>query len=363
LPPSVEFELWWNLYCFIVRNREKIYEITSRKEPKATEELQKQLLVSNQYLLELYREYSQFWKQKSTPENDQKYKDAWKDWETIWQNEQEGKGTTAAEVPSKSEGNLCGTPPPLSRSGHGHPDYSTSFSGPSRSQNTITETKRRRFSAEYPRNNDTIAEYHKNHDSIAEYPKSNDSIQQSTIALRISSPNPVYDIPEPSLPTKKSSADASPTEIPLRRGSIGWRALPKWHRKSGGPHSFDEKSRISNCTVDGTQEEFMEPPLAVRQVSSHDLKKLEKAFRMHLRQAISSASTQPLFIEYDELIKKHLQMLFAQTKSSLYHKLTSHLLSWNTRFGREIYSLRMKCSSDSDDTSTLLSFYPVAIRL
>eukprot|EP00012_Vannella_robusta_P000207 CAMPEP_0206183822 /NCGR_PEP_ID=MMETSP0166-20121206/863_1 /ASSEMBLY_ACC=CAM_ASM_000260 /TAXON_ID=95228 /ORGANISM="Vannella robusta, Strain DIVA3 518/3/11/1/6" /LENGTH=203 /DNA_ID=CAMNT_0053598743 /DNA_START=304 /DNA_END=911 /DNA_ORIENTATION=- len=70
LPPSVEFELWWNLYCFIVRNREKIYEITSRKEPKATEELQKQLLVSNQYLLELYREYSQFWKQKSTPEND-----------------------------------------------------------------------------------------------------------------------------------------------------------------------------------------------------------------------------------------------------------------------------------------------------
>lgn len=315
-----------------MKNRNHIYDIIRSKRPETIDELQRQLFVTNQYLLDLYRQYSTFWWHPTIPNFEQVYQEAWKDWEMIWTNEQAGKVTPPINLPVKKQ-----TSDTVSSSiscCELNPTKSSSFSGVTRSSSITDETipSKRRFSAEYPRKNDKIT-------MSSEYPRNNDTIPSSMQAFRTISTQSSNAVSSSTSSSSKSSKTAkSDSNVSLRKGSSWRTAVSKLNRKSGNSRSNSQiiERELTNPNPDSVnpfsqppqqQQVFNAAPLAVRQLSTNEIKKLDKAFILRLRQS----SPLPLHIEIASIIQKHLQMLFAQTKSALYQKLFSHLQSWYQR--------------------------------
>lgn len=352
-----------------MKNRNQIYDIIRSQRPETIDELQRQLFVTNQYLLDLYRQYSNFWWQPTIPDYKQLYQEAWKDWETIWANEQIGKAPLPAKLQksnselSESQGSVTAS---ISCNEFNSLKLVSATVGRS---NSIDEN--RRFSAELPpkpvispiKKPSTNTEYPKNNDIISskEFPRNNDTIPSSMQIFRInvtnnhlfkqneiSNSNSLHLPSSTSSPVPVSSGSLSSardsntnTSVPIRKGSSWRSAVSRLNRKSGGSSRSSSQiiEREPNCIsprdkfVQHQQQQqqnnvFNAAPLAVRQLSSNELKKLEKSFVLRLKQP----STLPLHVEIAPTIQKHLQTLFAQTKSTFYQKLFSHLQSWYLRY-------------------------------
>ena len=271
-------------------------------------DMQSQLIVINQYLLELYDQYPQFWKHHKASEGDTLYQEAWKGWVTQWENEQQGKKTFISGQTDKLR---------VTATSSLKPSDFRSF----RDHKKAKKVSRRRFSAEYPRNEETDTR-------TFMLSSSNSDTTPDKVAARVS---------------RKHSKGGGKTK---------WATLRRWGKRSvtNTPTNLNPKETLP---AEGTKikksESFQSLQSIYKQGSASseeetsdvirlevgkkqsDSKMSERVFRSKLSESNQGGRSLPLFIEFDDLIQLHIPNLI-QGKHGLSSKITQHQTYWKSSY-------------------------------